>query len=778
MSIDKDYQISDLTSSSTFYDWFIKENTEIIEKLNMLKVFNIEGVNGITAPVASSGVASIGLSGKVDNGISFNGPVYFNAFTAIPNIAIKVPQINSTVGGFTFGTPVRVYYDVDTSTIKYEGAKASDPDQAEVMGIVSEITSTYAYVTMLGKIDGDFSAVNTRGIGLTAGWIYFVDPGITGNITDIETETIGTVSKPVIMGISGNSGLVLQMRGNYISGVTTNNYSQVSTLTSNFGSYTTASEEYTELSLGSIISVKTIDSSDITDFLIDAGTRFIIRLQNANTQERTYLYLSTVNDGVNVFFRRAEDDIYGVILDKKIISGKIVLTILNSGYTDIFNDINSNGLFYLNPEFDGESTVTPNAPQYGNEYCSSGVLLYNKFNTFSIFYNNRVTPCTSTSLQASTSQANISNSSTNYLINGNFNVWQRDIAKNSADTSVGNLIFADMWRRHDGICGGSASKNYYIIRRDFDEYQTEIEGNPQYYIDVKAIGLSAMGISGTSGGYTAYDHLMIGHVIPGAKKFDSNNINFNFYAKASHTGYDLDVYASRYSGQNLLNYQKIGTANLNNTWQKYEYNHSIYPLGNTGINLDVGDDYFEIGLDFIPLIERQNVLGITLGQNNFVSISSFSAGINANAPSVYPEYNEQLEYCQQFYYTTYDKNQTIGSITMVDSTNTTQNTENIFILPNKTCYLLKWPSRMRAVPSIELYSPMSGMISRAYNKTASNSSLQVDTINTSGIGGRDGSGASIIASPSIYGTNICINNGIINYDEIYFHIIANSDFVI
>ena len=147
------------------------------------------------------------------------------------------------------------------------------------MGIVSEITSTYAYVTMLGKIDGDFSAVNTRGIGLTAGWIYFVDPGITGNITDIETETIGTVSKPVIMGISGNSGLVLQMRGNYISGVTTNNYSQVSTLTSNFGSYTTASEEYTELSLGSIISVKTIDSSDITDFLIDAGTRFIIRLQ-------------------------------------------------------------------------------------------------------------------------------------------------------------------------------------------------------------------------------------------------------------------------------------------------------------------------------------------------------------------------------------------------------------------------------------------------------------------------------------------------------------------
>ena len=154
MTIDKDYIINDLGSNSTFYDWFIKENTEIIEKLNMLKVFNIEGINGITAPVATNGVASIGLSGKVDDGISFNGPAYFNNFAAIPNIAVKVPQINSTVGGFTFGTPVRVYWDTATNSVKYEAARANDPDQAEVMGVISSITSTHSYVTLLGKIDG------------------------------------------------------------------------------------------------------------------------------------------------------------------------------------------------------------------------------------------------------------------------------------------------------------------------------------------------------------------------------------------------------------------------------------------------------------------------------------------------------------------------------------------------------------------------------------------------------------------------------------------------
>ena len=46
------------------------------------------------------------------------------------------------------------------------------------------------------------------------------------------------------------------------------------------------------------------------------------------------------------------------------------------------------------------------------------------------------------------------------------------------------------------------------------------------------------------------------------------------------------------------------------------------------------------------------------------------------------------------------------------------------------------------------------------------------------IGGRNGSGATITATPSVYGTDICINNGIINYDDVYFHIIADADFTI
>ena len=782
MTIDKDYIINDLNSNSTFYDWFIKENTEIIEKLNMLKVFDIQGVNGITAPVATNGVASIGLSGKVDNGISFNGPAYFNGFAAIPNIAVKVPQINSTVGGFTFGTPVRVYYDTDTSTVKYEGARGNDQDQAEVMGVVSEITPSYGYVTLLGKIDGDFSAVNTRGIGLTAGWIYFLDPGTTGNITDIEPVTTGQVSKPVIMGITGNSGLVLQMRGNYLSGTGGTPFQSVISLDSHLSIYNESAAAFSTLEVNSVYSLRTLPGSDSNSF-IDELTDYIdqpLRILNSNANERTWLYKSISNQS-SVYLNTAENDILGLLISKKIVSGKIVITFLIEGYTESLNSLDA-GNYYLNPDsyFDIDN-LEYIAPQYSKDFCTSGILLFHKFpGNFSIFYNTKVSPCSS--IRSTTlSSTSSSTESINYLINGNYNVWQRNTGKNTAYTSTGNIQFADMWRRHDGITGGDSTKNYYIIRREFDEYQTEVEGNPQYYVDIKALGVSAQGISGTSGGYTAYDHLMVGHVVPGAKKFDSTDLNVTFYGKVSSggtAGYAIDVYLSKYSNTNLLEYKKLGIAYLSTNWTKYDFSSVIEPLENTGTPLTIGEDYSEIGIDFIPLIERANLNGVTLGQDVYVSIASFAASTNGYANTVYPEYAEQLEYCQKFYLSTYGKEQLIGSITLNDVLTPTQNTASIFILPNKSCVFYRWPKEMRNTPTISVYSPMSGISGRAYNKTASSTSVQLDTINTSGVGGRNGSGATITATPSVYGTDICINNGIINYDEVYFHIIADADFTI
>jgi len=790
MAINRDTQISQLDSGSSFYDWFTKENNEIIAKLNAINTFTVEGGDGITAPIALTGKATISLSGTVSGGITFNGPVTFNNFSAVPNIAVRVAGITAGVGGYTFGTPVRVFFDTATSSNKFEPARGNDPDQAEVMGVVSKITSTHSYVTIMGQIDGDFTAVNKRAIGLTAGWIYFLDPGTTGAITDIEPNQTGQVSKPVIMGISGTSALVLQMRGNFLNSEGfsggTGAFDRIIINTGGTEILTSNS-----IDIGSMVSLIALPGSSRTG-LQNAGYEVYGGIIGsdiptdhgliASMTERSISWsVPPLSGGVDI---RSENTL-GVVSDMFQIGGNVFLEITMFGYTDALRDF-SVGTHYLNPLYDAndpasQSQYTKLPSEYVAfiKYATNGAIVANKA---------RISPASNQF--RSQSQTYITgdgatgglNQGINYLVNGNFEVWQRDTTgRDSTNTSTGNMIFADMWRRHDEITGSDATKSYSIIRSEFDEYQGEIEGNPRYYIDVKALGLSAMGISGTSGGYSDYDHLMLGHVIPGAKKFDLNNLNVKFYGKVSSNTYPIDVYFTRYSGASLINYTKIGTANLSGSWQPFTFNYPIQALENNGIDIDLENDYCEVGVDLIPLMEQANISGITLGQNLTVSMASFVATIGSSVPNaMYQDYNDQLEYCHQFYYTNYDKNQMIGSITLSDESTPTQNVESLYVYPTKACTLLKWPVKMRTTPTVTLYSPFSGVQNDAYNKTT-----ELDMRNTSGTSGyQDAIRTAPLNTPTIstvasqYGVNVCALNGYVTYDEIYYNIVADADFSI
>lgn len=820
MSIGRDTQISELNSNSSFYDWFVKENSEIIAKLNLMNTFTVEGTNGITAPIDTNGKATISLSGKVDQGISFNGPAYFNGFVSIPNIAVKVDSINTSRTGFTFGTPVRIYYDIDTSSVTYEPCRATDPDQAEVYGVISQITSSYSYITLLGKIDGDFSAVNDRGIGLTAGWIYFLS-GTTGHITDIEPNIAGYVSKPVIMGISGSSGLVLQMRGDYlestVSGLTGGSSNEILTIVS-------ADDARPDISEGTFVSLYVFpDTSyqngpNINSYLSNTNYATIETYQLASfgTTYKSVLVpsVATVSAGITGSYspfpgssfpltRYSNYDsnhVLGMVESIEQINSLYHYRIRTSGLSSVIpTNIQSvvqprAGLLQLSSGFNINgplaqlvSIATSTPDETSNQFYLSnhiaGAIIGNQFLVINK-HDSSGSPIygqyfSSPSVQASTSSISTEN---NVLINGNFNIWQRDTGRGLTHTSDGNVIFADLWRRHDGITGSSTSKNYYIIRREFDDYQSDIEGNPEYYIDIKGLGISAIGLTGATL-YSETDHLMIGHVVPGAKKFDKNLISVKFYAKSSYNDYDLDVYLSRYTGNTLLDYIKMGTVNLSTSWSSYSLNTYIPTLEDNGTPISLIDDYCEVGFDLIPLIHKANLNGITLSDNLYVSIASVAASVSSSTSCVYPDYEEQLKYCQKFYYESYARNENDGSITLSDSTTPTQNTISQFIMPNKTCSLFTWPNQMRTTPTVTLYSPATGVSNRIYNKTASNSTTLLDTISTCGTIGYGGSireckDATFTTTPTVYGVNICVSGGIVNYDEVYYHIIADADFTL
>ena len=815
--------ISTLNSNSSFYDWFTKENNEIIAKLNLINAYNITSGDGITAPIDANGLATISLSGKVDQGISFNGPAYFNNFAAIPNIAIRVDGITSGTNsfGYTFGMPVRVFYDTATNSVQYEPARSIDPDSAEVFGVISLVNNSYSYVTLIGKIDGNFSQVNDRGIGLTAGWIYFLS-GVTGHITDLEPITTGYVSKPVIMGISGSSGLVLQMRGNYLNP----NIQPAGVCASNKIIFASDVDMRPKVDIGNFVSIYTVLGTNafgaLKDYFFNSGLTYAKILNSTfSLFANSYLVPSvpTVSVGItgptpnSRFVKNDSDHVIGMVTDIKNDGVNYYYEVLQSGYTTVLPryftgdpTTTADGVYYLNHAFNpkvaisGDGAVpSSDANKQFIEYQSIGsgsedqlvrsehvagirygdtFIIVNKHNYKDSTLYSTYFPSGAPALQSSTS---VSGANGNILINGNFQVWQRgNIGRNSYYTNTGNVIFADLWRRHDGITGGNSFKSYHIIRQEFDEYQNAIEGNPEYYLNVKAIGLSAIGMTGATL-YSQTDHLMIGHVIPGAKRLDKNTVNVKFYGKCTQSGYDVDLYISRYTGITLIDYKKLGTATLSTTWTPYTLSDYLEPLENEGIDIDLDNDYTEIGLDFHPLIYQANLNGITLGHDLTVSIASVSASINSNATiSVYPDFTDQLKYCQQFYYTSYDINQTPGSITMSDTTTPTQNLESIFIQPNKTCNLLKWPTRMRTLPTVSFYSPLSGVLGDAYNKTAT-----LDLRNTSGTSGYSGARRScpigaitIRGSSSVHGVNVCIDNGMVNYDEIYYHIIADADFTI
>ena len=205
--------ISPLTGTSTFYDWFIKENNEIISKLNLATVSGVTSGDGVLASLnTSSGVVTVsigGTSGVINTGLTFAGAVSFNGEIVIPNISYKITGITSGTSGYTFGSVVRI------NSSGYTTAKANDPDSAEVVGVISSRNTSYSVVTLAGRINGDFTQV--AGGTLSPGCIYFLSGTTSGYITTSEPNTLGYVSKPVILGIGETAGVVLQYRGNYLN---------------------------------------------------------------------------------------------------------------------------------------------------------------------------------------------------------------------------------------------------------------------------------------------------------------------------------------------------------------------------------------------------------------------------------------------------------------------------------------------------------------------------------------------------------------------------------
>jgi len=552
---DNSFSIPYLTGNDTFLDWINHYNTHTIEKLNNLQIYSGFSGDGIEVVVGTTGSMQVNLSNDVSGGITFddvtiNGDLTFDWDTALAS-AIKhrvFPQGGYTAisTGFTAGQPIRVSAtDGDT---EYFLSRGDSKDFAEVIGIVSGITlgasapytidNTYMEITTHGIVQGiTFADVTASGNGLSAGFVYFLNPGVSGGITTTEPTIAGEVSKPVLIGITADKAMVLNYRGQYLQGSGTGG-------------------------TGGIDNNKRIlfinNSSGGSGIV--AGN---IVLNDNSANYGGWTAMNATNYDAN--------QIVGLCTTSEFsVGSNYYIEVVNSGFI---------------AEAPLGSAVA--GPLY---YTTDGALGNDDTgNFFGIAWGSNPFDCIiapSGSTSRSNSRSFIADGVTygtaineNLIINGGFDIWQRSVGVDSAYGSTGSTYFADRWVRVDGTTGATYG-THSIQRQAFAANQTEVFGNPKYYATLQNTMTSPI----------AAEYIHIENRIEDVRTLRNEEATLSFWAKAGSSGVTMDIAVTQYNGATASTTYP-STVALSTLWGEYEVTFDVPNI----TTIPSGDNYLGVG---------------------------------------------------------------------------------------------------------------------------------------------------------------------------------------
>ena len=129
----------------------------------------------------------------------------------------KKRVITSSAHGLSFGMPVRPTGDGFTA------AYAANKAEAEAVGIVSDVIDDTTFdITFQGEVRGNFDKIIDNvavGFTLEIGKAYFLSSGATGMLSQnppVDSQ-VGFVRKPMMIGITGDTGFVVSYVGGEIA---------------------------------------------------------------------------------------------------------------------------------------------------------------------------------------------------------------------------------------------------------------------------------------------------------------------------------------------------------------------------------------------------------------------------------------------------------------------------------------------------------------------------------------------------------------------------------
>lgn len=636
-----------------FGDWFEQYNGPVLTKLNSIYLSRPNAGDGVTLGYNStSGGYTFELSGNVLKNMVFSGDVVFNGTVSLASAQLSGVAFGISgnyIGvGVTAGKVVRV---VNSGGITL--AQADTAENSETLGIAISVDANKTIVAVAGKISGSVLANNLVTGGFSAGCVYFLDPANPGKVTKTEPNTIGQVSKPILLGLSGSEAALLPYRGQYINGIcgSSGELSFNSTL---YVTVKSKGETETNFKLrpGSLIAndITCPTSTTCYDGLDDTSSYY-----KATNETSVQNILGLVGSYVGSYSTTNGDNV-----TLKVYPTSSVITDVTS-----LNDWGSfsSGIVYL----------APNGIPTSSSSFVPQVIIGNVSNS-DLVLNIQASLLPLGILPAGQSN---SVSSRNILINGSHHLWQRTrgvTAPYGITTSAGEIkkhYLADkfiMW-------AGSNTTGFTAMRQSFPNNQLDVLGYPKYYVTMKKTSVA----SSKSYYYSVIDDV---------RTIANKELTFSFYARtpgptATFRIHGIQNVSLSPSGNTYINgttYSTITTANQN--WKRY----SVTFVGNTAYS-GITNSYSLLGVELVDE-------GKTYDFAQFI----LNDGATAITPS-FVDPQEEYHRAASYYQRSYNPDENNGS-----SLFGVNNGINQIIPPlgNRIFHTFRVP--MKNIPTVSIYS--------------------------------------------------------------------------
>ena len=144
----------------------------------------------------------------------------------------------------------------------------------------------------------------------------------------------------------------------------------------------------------------------------------------------------------------------------------------------------------------------------------------------------------------------------NYLINGNFDIWQRGT---SLTGQTGDVYLCDRWKAE------ASGSTYSYQQGSFTAGQTDVPNNPKYFVNITVTG--------------ADDFARIEQRIEDVNTLSGQTVTFSFYAKyTTNQPTDMRIQLTQVfgsGGSSTVNTDLTPDFTLTTSWQRFSYTTTV-----------------------------------------------------------------------------------------------------------------------------------------------------------------------------------------------------------